>query len=166
MTISTTELTLADIAEQIYLHLSRFREDPRQWVKEEFSSPQVIVHNRCIAIRYKHGRSPVCIKERRARAYLSHLQSGHVAKHLDVFVAPPYIYRPPIPWIVRRAIWESPCAVCLSTQDVEVDHIPLSKGGSGNIANLQPLCRRCNELKGCRLISNSQLFKMRVREGL
>lgn len=40
------------------------------------------------------------------------------------------------------------CALCGDTEHLEVDHIiPISKGGTGDEANLQPLCRRCNRRK-------------------
>ncbi len=41
--------------------------------------------------------------------------------------------------------------VCLAcgANDVTVDHVvPLSRGGSNTLLNLQPLCRQCNSIKG------------------
>jgi len=40
------------------------------------------------------------------------------------------------------------CIQCGTKEDITVDHIiPLSKGGSNHISNLQPLCRSCNSKK-------------------
>jgi|GEM_PF-4337767 len=48
------------------------------------------------------------------------------------------------------------CSICGSTEQLEVDHIiPISKGGTSNVDNLQALCRRCNIAKGNRLPKES-----------
>lgn len=40
------------------------------------------------------------------------------------------------------------CLCCGSTEKITLDHIiPLSKGGTNTIENLQPLCSRCNRKK-------------------
>ncbi|MCW6035593.1 HNH endonuclease [Spirulina subsalsa FACHB-351] len=40
------------------------------------------------------------------------------------------------------------CRSCGSTQNLEVDHIiPLAKGGTNDLSNLQALCRPCNRRK-------------------
>lgn len=40
------------------------------------------------------------------------------------------------------------CRVCGSREDLEIDHVvPISKGGTGEISNLQTLCRKCNRSK-------------------
>jgi 5-methylcytosine-specific restriction endonuclease McrA len=52
-----------------------------------------------------------------------------------------------------RRLLSSPCAMpgCTNT-DIEVDHIiPLSRGGSHGIANLQTLCRHHNRTKHSKL---------------
>lgn len=47
--------------------------------------------------------------------------------------------------------WTCPC--CGKEEDLTVDHIiPISKGGSNNIENIQPLCGRCNRVKHTKII--------------
>lgn len=56
--------------------------------------------------------------------------------------------------------WESLCAqhghrclCCKELKPLTVDHvIPLAKGGSNDISNLQPLCSPCNLSKGTKII--------------
>lgn len=58
----------------------------------------------------------------------------------------------------RLCDWQALCAwlggVCLcchGAEPITVDHvIPLSRGGTNTIGNLQPLCDRCNKSKGAR----------------
>lgn len=46
---------------------------------------------------------------------------------------------------------EAVCRTCGSTKDLTVDHvIPLARGGSISIDNLQILCRKCNQKKGAK----------------
>lgn len=45
------------------------------------------------------------------------------------------------------------CLKCGSTKRLEADHvIPLSRGGSNSIENIQPLCRTCNSSKSTKII--------------
>jgi hypothetical protein len=49
--------------------------------------------------------------------------------------------------------YDKKCLGCRKRKKLEVDHvIPLSKGGTSNIANIQPLCRRCNSTKNAKII--------------
>ena len=55
-------------------------------------------------------------------------------------------------WTQKKKILGNRCQVC-GQQAKHIDHImPLSKGGSNKIENLQPLCRDCNLLKADSLI--------------
>ena len=51
-------------------------------------------------------------------------------------------------WQKLKEIYGNVCAVCKENKPLTKDHvIPLSKGGSDYITNIQPLCRNCNSKK-------------------
>ena len=48
-------------------------------------------------------------------------------------------------------LYERKCFACGSAEGLEIDHIqPKSRGGKAAFANLQPLCRKCNNAKANR----------------
>ena len=59
--------------------------------------------------------------------------------------------RDAIPESVRIAVWrrdEGKCAKCGSRKNLEYDHIiPISKGGSNTVRNIELLCEECNRKK-------------------
>lgn len=45
------------------------------------------------------------------------------------------------------------CVLCGIEDDLTIDHIiPVSRGGSNRMKNLQTLCRTCNQNKGDRIM--------------
>jgi Restriction endonuclease len=51
-------------------------------------------------------------------------------------------------WDGLLAWFGSACLCCGSVDDIQMDHVhPLSRGGSDDISNLQPLCKVCNKTK-------------------
>lgn len=59
-------------------------------------------------------------------------------------------------WETLKAQYNWTCPCCgKSEPEIKLteDHIiPISRGGSNNIENIQPLCRRCNSKKNTRII--------------
>ncbi len=54
--------------------------------------------------------------------------------------------------ILRR--YDSRCRVCGTSSNLQIDHvIPIDRGGTNDIRNLQILCGRCNLQKGVNIIS-------------
>lgn len=55
-------------------------------------------------------------------------------------------------WRVREFIYDRDgrrCLLCGATEPLEVDHrIPLARGGTNDLENLQTLCAPCNRRKG------------------
>ena len=50
------------------------------------------------------------------------------------------------------------CQICFRTEPevkITIDHIiPVSKGGTNHIDNLQPLCMTCNQRKSAKIVNN------------
>jgi hypothetical protein len=63
--------------------------------------------------------------------------------------------RTQIPEEVRIAVWrrdQGKCVRCGSRENLEYDHIvPVSKGGSNTVRNVELLCESCNRQKGNRI---------------
>lgn len=56
-------------------------------------------------------------------------------------------------WKSLCQTYGSVCACCGAAEPLCADHIvPLSKGGTSYISNIQPLCRTCNSRKGSQTI--------------
>lgn len=55
-------------------------------------------------------------------------------------------------WKELKIKFQNKCASCFQEKPLTKDHIiPLSKGGSDFIENIQPLCRNCNSKKWSKL---------------
>lgn len=63
--------------------------------------------------------------------------------------------RKEVPLAYRHFIYQRDghrCVTCGTDQDLSIDHIlPVSKGGTNDLANLQTMCRPCNSRKGARV---------------
>lgn len=56
-------------------------------------------------------------------------------------------------WIALVRQHDGRCAHCLLKKPLTRDHIvPLSRGGTNEISNIQPLCGSCNSSKGAKLV--------------
>lgn len=63
-------------------------------------------------------------------------------------------------WEILKAQYNWTCPCCGRREpdiQLSLDHIiPLIKGGSNNIENIQPLCRLCNSIKGTNIIKYNE----------
>lgn len=63
-------------------------------------------------------------------------------------------------WQTLKQIHENKCAICDKEKKLTKDHIiPLSKGGTDYISNIQPLCQSCNSKKHNHIHENPELLK-------
>ena len=55
-------------------------------------------------------------------------------------------------WLEVLNRLDGKCAECGTSEDITKDHIiPIKRGGTDHISNIQPLCRSCNSKKGDKL---------------
>jgi hypothetical protein len=92
------------------------------------------------------------VHERRRRKQRQ-LERAHAVMAADALPRQPR--RDVIPREVRLAVFERDggrCVECGSRFDLQYDHvIPVARGGSNTVANLQILCAPCNQAKGAAL---------------
>ena len=63
-------------------------------------------------------------------------------------------------WVELKDSFGNVCVFCGSDEKLTKDHvIPLSRGGSDYIENIQPLCRSCNSKKHNHIHENPELIK-------
>lgn len=101
---------------------------------------------------YSEDEQKLLIKEhyfKREKRFKSLQKEMHLFEKLESMQGK--ISREPIPEEVRFAVWRrdgGKCAKCGSKENLEFDHvIPLSKGGSNTVRNIQLLCEKCNREK-------------------
>lgn len=64
-----------------------------------------------------------------------------------------------VDWGILKTLFHNRCAVCGLRKPLTKDHIiPLSKGGTDNIGNIQPMCRNCNSKKNAHIIGQPALI--------
>lgn len=68
-------------------------------------------------------------------------------------------------WIDLKIRFNNKCAICGSEKKLSKDHIiPLSKGGSDFIYNIQPLCKNCNSKKHNKILFESPSLTDKPKE--
>lgn len=61
-------------------------------------------------------------------------------------------------WLALCARYDQRCASCGGSKKLTRDHIvPVSKGGTNDIDNIQPLCKSCNSAKKDKVLQSSIL---------
>lgn len=56
-------------------------------------------------------------------------------------------------WKEIKNRYGNKCLRCGTYENISIDHvIPVSKGGTNTADNIQPLCRKCNSIKGTKII--------------
>lgn len=131
-------------------------------------------HRKLIDLRWRRGNKDK-IKARQRRYYLNH------KKEIGIKSFQYHLRRKGVPgtitvesWRSLLALYGNRCAWCGSYDDISIDHkIPVSKGGTNYLENLQPLCMPCNQSKNDRtwfaswLITSEHPFRtITINEGL
>lgn len=77
-------------------------------------------------------------KGRWSKKIYRYLLRNNLAGNIDKFA-----------WEEKLKLFQGKCQLCGTMEKITIDHIiPLSKGGTNDISNLQPLCIHCNTSKG------------------
>lgn len=67
-------------------------------------------------------------------------------------------------WVALKAEFGNVCVCCGASGKLEADHvIPVVQGGTGDVENIQPLCRRCNAAKHATAVDYRPMARLRAR---
>lgn len=73
----------------------------------------------------------------------------------------------PEQWRAMKRIYGNECLACGSYGRLTVDHvIPIARGGGNDIANLQPLCKPCNQKKMTKTVDYRTTYRLSIEEVL
>lgn len=90
------------------------------------------------AIAYLKGKKRKKVEKKAKRHYSQKRRNQFAGERADLMLA-----------LIERDGYQ--CKSCDNQDDLAIDHIiPLSKGGSDDLSNLQILCKSCNSSKGDR----------------
>lgn len=111
-------------AKQRYVDTHPYGEERREYFRKRYQQNGAQMRAQHRQYQKSH-RAASALKTRRYRA-----RKGHKRIH---------------GWPALRAWFGNCCLCCGAARRIEADHVvPLSKGGSDDISNIQPLCRSCN----------------------
>jgi 5-methylcytosine-specific restriction endonuclease McrA len=92
--------------------------------------------------RYRRKKKAEKLEKRRLRINARALKRHALKKNAPGTFTPEE-------WLKLLEFYGGKCLACGTAKDISIDHVvPLSKGGSNDITNLQPLCKPCNSSKG------------------
>jgi 5-methylcytosine-specific restriction endonuclease McrA len=115
----------------------KYRDWHREWVKR---NPDKVEEYNANKPKYEYSRW-ISLPGRRSakKGYEQNYRARKVS-------APGVITKAEVERLLE--VYGSKCLRCGSNDDICIDHVvPLSKGGSNEFVNLQPLCRGCNSWK-------------------
>lgn len=128
----------------------RFKDSVSEWAKAHYlkNKSRILESNRQYWLIHPELRRE-CKARRRAREY--NAIGSHTSEE----------------WELLKKLYDYTCLKCFRSEPnikLTADHkIPLSKGGSDNIDNIQPLCGRCNSSKATKVWFASCLMNATLR---
>lgn len=103
---------------------------------------------------YCIGEARITVETSGIRAALREIENAigaeleRIRRHKESYPEKAYRMRVSAGRLIPR---EGACLICGSCSNLTIDHIiPLSKGGTNELDNLQILCRSCNSKKGAK----------------
>ena len=100
-------------------------------------------------------------RQRARESYWRNVEVARGRKHLRRWKAQQFLV---LPKELRR-LYSQPCVACGGEDNMTIDHIvPLSRGGSHSVGNLQSLCFSCNASKNNRFMIEWRVGKVISRK--
>jgi hypothetical protein len=125
-------------------HTAQRCEDSRRWYAKNRKRANRRARN------WKAKNRARCVAYRYARAHREKQNGGNFTQ---------------AQWKALCDLFDKHCVCCLRVRKLTVDHIlPVALGGSNDIKNIQPLCKRCNLIKSRKYIDYRKDAAKRLQE--